>query len=150
MEKERVMISTSGPRSTCSDIHSLLKFLYLKPRCVDTLILKYFIAKDAQLRARRREFGNDVQQIFARPMYMCSCSEGLRKSKIFYDRISDLSVVFCFHTDDVQAMLVSSLGYKEHWKKVIFDYVRANMTLSQDPLYLSLHCLREIRQASCY
>ena len=97
------------PRSTCADIHSLLKFLRLKPCCMDALFQRYFIAKDAQLRASKREYGNDVHQTFARPSYMCYCSEGLRTSNIFNDRIFILSCRLCCNTDVLQPMQASSL-----------------------------------------
>lgn len=55
------------PRSTCPDIHGLLKFLRLKARCVDALFQKYFIAKDAQLTSLKRAFGDNIQQTIVRP-----------------------------------------------------------------------------------
>ena len=70
MREEPVMIPTSGPRSTYSDIHSLLKFRYLKAWYVDALIQRYLLAKDAQLRALKREFGNNIQQTIFRPKFL--------------------------------------------------------------------------------
>ena len=76
MREERAMISTSGPRSTYVDIHSLLKSLYLKAWCVDALIQRYLLAKDAQLRALKREFGNNIQQTILRPKFLRFLPEG--------------------------------------------------------------------------